>query len=89
MKKNRIYSFNCILLAHALCFLWTVNGMAQVNRANLNGTVTDPSGANVPNAKVELVEVDTGFTREAVTGVSGVYSISSLPVGKYNPHHLS
>ena len=60
MKKNRIYSFNCILLAHALCFLWTVNCMAQVNRANLNGTVTDPSGANVPNAKVELVELDTG-----------------------------
>src|SRR5215472_935911 len=84
MKKNRVYSFNCILLAHALCFLWTVNCMAQVNRANLNGTVTDPSGANVPNAKVELVELDTGFTRETITGVSGVYSISSLPVGKYN-----
>jgi hypothetical protein len=70
MERNRVYSFNRILLAHALCFLWTVNGMAQVNRANLNGTVTDPSGANVPNAKVELVEVDTGFTRETILEIS-------------------
>ncbi len=53
MEKNRLYCFNCILLAHALCFLWTVNGMAQINSANLNGTVTDTSGAKVLNAKVE------------------------------------
>ena len=83
MEKNRL-SFNCFLLAHALCFLWTVNGLAQISTANLNGTVTDTSGARVPNAKVELVEADTGFTRETITGASGVYSISSLPVGKYS-----
>jgi len=84
MEKNRLYSFNCILLALALCLLSTANGMAQVNGANLNGTVTDTSGARVPNAKVELVEVDTGFTRGTLTGASGVYSISSVPVGKYS-----
>jgi hypothetical protein len=84
MGKNGLYFFNCILLAHALCFLWAVNGMAQINGANLNGTVTDMSGARVPNAKVELVEVDTGSTRETLTGASGVYSISSVPVGKYS-----
>ncbi|PYX57893.1 MAG: hypothetical protein DMG76_10450 [Acidobacteria bacterium] len=83
MEKNRIYSFNRILLAHALCFLWTVNGMAQINEANLNGTVTDTSGARVLNAKVRLLKVDTGLTRETITGPGGVYSISSLPVGKY------
>src|SRR5947209_6032375 len=84
MEKNRLYSFNCILLALALCFLWTANGMAQINAANLNGTVTDTSGARVPNAKVELVEANTGFTRATVTEASGVYSISSVPVGKYS-----
>ena len=61
MEKNRLYSFSCILLVHALCFLWTVNGMAQINGANLNGTVTDTSGARVPNAKVEVVAANTGF----------------------------
>jgi len=84
MEKNRLYTFNRILLAHALCFLWTVNGMAQINGANLNGTITDMSGARVLNAKVRLLKVDTGLTRETITGPGGVYSISSLPVGKYN-----
>src|SRR2546429_5760263 len=37
---------------------------AQINRANLNGTVTDPSGGSVPNAKVVVVAADTGFTRQ-------------------------
>ncbi len=37
--------------------------MAQINRANLNGTVTDPSGANIPNASVEVVAPATGFKR--------------------------
>ena len=57
---------------------------AQINRANLNGTVTDPSNASIPNAQVEVVAPDTGFKRQTSTGTSGVYSISSLPTGIYN-----
>jgi Carboxypeptidase regulatory-like domain len=84
MKKNWFYFANCILLAYASFSLWTLNSMAQINEANLNGTVTDTSGARVLNAKVRLFKIDTGLTRETITGPSGVYSISSLPVGKYN-----
>src|SRR5437870_3182018 len=58
--------------------------LAQVNVANLNGTITDVSGAVVPNARVEVVSPDTGFKRQATTGNSGVYSINSLPIGKYD-----
>ncbi len=58
--------------------------IAQVNVANLNGTITDPSGASVPNAKVELVSPDTGFKRQVETGDAGVYSITGLPVGTYD-----
>ena len=57
---------------------------SQINNANLNGTVTDPSGASIPNAKVEVVAPDTGFKRETTTGSSGVYSIGSLPTGTYD-----
>ena len=84
MEKNRLYSFNCILPALALCFLWTVNGMAQINRANLNGTVTDQSGASVPHAKVKVVSPNTGFARQVITDDSGVYSFPDLPVGTYD-----
>ena len=57
---------------------------AQVDRANLNGTVTDTSGALVPNAKVELVSRDTGLKREVVTGPAGVYNLIGLPIGAYD-----
>ena len=57
---------------------------SQIDRANLNGTVTDPSGASIPNANVEVVAPDTGFKRETTTGSSGVYSIGSLPNGSYD-----
>jgi hypothetical protein len=56
----------------------------QLDRANLNGTVTDTSGAIVPNAHVEVVSPSTGFKREAETGEAGVYSITGLPVGTYD-----
>jgi hypothetical protein len=82
--KNRFYFASCILLAYASFFLWTLNGTAQISGANLNGTVTDTSGATVLNAKVRLVEVNTGLVRETVTGPGGVYSISTVPIGKYD-----
>ena len=80
-------SFKCRFVA-VLFFAslgFAVSGaMAQINRANLNGTVTDPSGGSIPNAKIEIVAPDTGFKRQTTTGSSGVYSISSLPTGTYN-----
>jgi hypothetical protein len=64
--------------------LWTTNLNAQVNVANLNGTITDPSGAVVPNARVEVVSPDTGFRRQVEAGEAGVYSITDLPIGTYD-----
>jgi len=73
-----------VLLALFGTTLFVGVAFSQIDRANLNGTVTDPSGASVPNSKVEVVAPDTGFKRETTTGNSGVYSISSLPTGTYN-----
>jgi outer membrane receptor protein involved in Fe transport len=67
-----------------LCFLWTVSAKAQVDRVNLNGTVTDASGARVPGAQVELVSLTTGLKMSALTGEAGVYSMTDVPVGKYD-----
>jgi Carboxypeptidase regulatory-like domain len=49
----------------------------------LTGTVTDSSGAVVPNANVTATNVDTGQARTAKTGADGTYNISLLPPGKY------
>src|SRR5213594_3647065 len=56
----------------------------QVDRANLNGTVTDSSRAVVPDARVELVSRETGLRRVVQTGPAGVYSIAGLPLGTYD-----
>lgn len=47
------------------------------------GRVTDPSGAIVPNAKVTLVNEDTGLSRTAQTDGSGDYNFIQVPVGNY------
>ncbi len=57
---------------------------AQVDRANINGTVTDASNAVVPMATVRAVSADTGLQREVHTSPGGTYEISSLPVGTYD-----
>jgi hypothetical protein len=58
--------------------------MAQVDRASLNGVVTDASGAVVPGAKVETVSSGTGFQRQTTTGAGGTYQIPGLAIGKYS-----
>ncbi len=51
-------------------------------RAEIVGTVTDPSGAVVPGADVELRSVASGKIRPATTDASGRFT-SGLPKGDY------
>ncbi len=57
---------------------------AQITTADIVGTVTDPTGALVPNAKVKLVNVDTHDQREGTTNTSGDFQFTLLPVGRYS-----
>src|SRR5215471_9620621 len=56
---------------------------AQIDRASLNGTVTDLSGALIPGVKVDAISVETGEESIAVTNQNGIYAIPALPVGHY------
>jgi hypothetical protein len=49
----------------------------------IQGTVTDPSGAGIPNAAVTIHEKSTSQARSATTDSAGAYLIPSLPVGTY------
>lgn len=68
-----------ILLVLALPLLLT----AQEYRSTISGTVADPSGAPVPNAKIQVAERNTGARYETVSGPSGDYSLPFLPPGPY------
>ena len=56
---------------------------AQVDRASVNGTVTDPSGLVVPGAKIEVTSADIGFSRQVTTGEGGTYQLTGLPLGTF------
>lgn len=56
---------------------------AQITTATIVGTISDPSGAQVPSASVTARNVDTGLTRTAVSGEDGSYRLEFLPVGNY------
>ena len=52
--------------------------------ASLTGTVTDPSGAAIPNAKVELKNAEHGIDRKATSNGSGDFLFASLPIASYD-----
>jgi hypothetical protein len=56
---------------------------AQEN-AVLTGTVTDPSGAVIPNATVVLVDTATGQERQSTSNNAGIYVFANLAHGNYN-----
>jgi len=57
--------------------------VGQVNTGDVLGTVTDVSGAVIPNAKVTIKNTATGVARTVQTGKTGDYSFSLLQPGTY------
>ncbi|HEX3572157.1 MAG TPA: carboxypeptidase-like regulatory domain-containing protein [Acidobacteriaceae bacterium] len=56
---------------------------AQVVGGTIFGSVTDASGATIPNAQVRVHNDETGNERRLTTGDDGRYSAPSVPVGSY------
>jgi len=57
--------------------------LAQTDRGTLTGVISDPAGAIVANAAIELRGVETGTMYQAATSATGNYTFSQLPVGTY------
>ncbi|GAC1421358.1 MAG: hypothetical protein NVSMB62_16210 [Acidobacteriaceae bacterium] len=74
----------CAMALLALLLARGVPGLAQIGGSgSITGTVTDPSGAAIPNALVVATNDDTGVvTKQTATG-SGNFTLSPLPAGRY------
>ncbi len=55
----------------------------QSDRGSITGTVTDTSGASIPEVSVKATQAGTNFTREVATTETGKYVIPELPAGEY------
>ena len=75
--KRLVCTCALFLLLSAVCVV------AQTTNGNIQGTVTDPSGATVGGAKVTARNLDTGLTISTVTTDAGLYSLANLPPGRY------
>jgi hypothetical protein len=64
--------------------LYVSVAQAQVVTGDILGTITDPSGAVVPNAKITITNLGTGTKHELTSGTGGEYILTSLPSGHYS-----
>jgi hypothetical protein len=80
-SENR---FQKILIACIFGFLYATAAMAQSDRGALAGTITDSTGAVVPNAAITVTGADTGEVYNAVTSSVGSYRIQDMVLGAYN-----
>ncbi len=64
--------------------LIAVSFAVKAQDATIVGTVTDPSGAAVPNVRITVTNLETSLVHSAVTGDSGQYAIPELKIGHYN-----
>src|SRR5437868_14522745 len=57
--------------------------LAQTDRGTITGTVSDPAGAVVANAPIEVKNTQTGAAYQAATSDTGNYTLPQMPVGVY------
>ena len=71
------------LVQLALLLFFVAITHAQTITGNINGTVTDPSGAIIPGAKVTATNTDTNVQSSTTSNNDGIYNIRFLQIGHY------
>ena len=82
-KSRFIPEFLVVFLFSFVSILVPTAAFAQTNSSVVRGSVQDPSGANIPEATVTLVNPVSGFTRTTVTDSSGNFSFYNVPFDSY------
>ncbi len=72
-----------IVFLALLALLSSTTALGQAVYGNIVGTVTDPSGAAVPNARVTITDTSRGVSVSTTTNESGNFTQRSLIVGRY------
>ncbi len=82
--KWRFRFFARILQLLLISSIGCLPALAQVDRAELEGTVSDQSGAKIAGATVSVLAEETGISQENRTNSNGYYRFPGLAVGRYS-----
>ena len=84
MSRSFVQALSVAVTAFVFSLCFTLPVIAQTSgNGNIVGTVTDPSGAAVPNATVVVTNTDTGVSRTLTTNGDGLYAANFLLPGHY------
>ncbi len=81
--SSRLSELLVVLIAIPVLVLGAINAFAQVDRAELEGTISDSSGSVIVGATVKIVAADTQLSQEQPTNSKGYYRFPGLAVGTY------
>jgi hypothetical protein len=85
MSGARLYRMaKYLMLPLVLLLLAAPTAFGQLTTSDILGTVTDSSGAELPNAAVTLRNLGTNAIRTTRTNGSGDYTFNLLPPGHYS-----
>jgi hypothetical protein len=82
MKK--FFALSAFMAMGLFLLLTTRTASGQAVYGSIIGTITDPSGAAVPNAKVTVTSATKNTSYEATTNADGNYSVTHLIPDTYN-----
>lgn len=77
-----ISAFLLLLLFHGAVLL----GQSSVHSGTITGSVTDPSGAVIPNASITILNPVSQYTRTTTSDAQGEFNFGNVP---FNPYHVS
>ena len=82
--------FDGSVMKHIVFFLWVglaffgaQKQLAAQATGRIGGTITDQSGATVPDVDVAIKNLETGIARTAHTNAAGIFEFPDLPIGQY------
>ncbi len=83
LGKGRFLRSWFLLLLTVLCTTQVTRLAAQGTTATILGTVTDTTGASIPDATIQVKNVGTGQTTTSQTDAQGRYRVPDVGVGDY------
>src|SRR5437870_4173774 len=85
MIKRKLFAFTlAVFLMLALAMSAFAGMQSQATTGTIEGTVTDQTGAVLPNANVKVKNVETAAVRSVLTDDRGFFRAPLLPVGRYD-----